>query len=50
MKFNVTGTDNSKLKDIEEKIKNIYEVKLKNQNPYVRLARESLTTYVSTGK
>ncbi|MBL4934656.1 AmmeMemoRadiSam system protein A [Clostridium sp. YIM B02515] len=49
MKFNVLSEDSSKLKDIENLRKLNHKKKLQQTDPYVRLARESLTTYLTKG-
>jgi len=50
IKFNIISDDESKLENLEKIRLSNYE-KRKNQNdPYVRLARESLTTYLSSGE
>jgi AmmeMemoRadiSam system protein A/AmmeMemoRadiSam system protein B len=50
MKFNTTSQESSALKELEELKKAAEQKKLHQTNPYVRLARESLTTYLTTGK
>jgi len=50
MKFNVQGEDVSKIPQIEEIRRTAYENKRAQKDPYVRLARESLTTYLTTEK
>ncbi|TCT15512.1 hypothetical protein EDC18_103217 [Natranaerovirga pectinivora] len=50
MSFSIVGKEDSKLGAIEQAISNKKEQKLNNANPYVKLARESLTTYLETGK
>ncbi|EPR09561.1 AmmeMemoRadiSam system protein A [Ruminiclostridium papyrosolvens] len=49
MKFNTLSEDTSRLFDLETIRKEAYENKIQNSDPYVRLARESLTTYLKTG-
>ncbi|GKU24899.1 AmmeMemoRadiSam system protein A [Clostridium folliculivorans] len=48
MKFNVLSEDEPKLGELEELRKSQYEKKNNQSDPYVRLARESLTTYLTT--
>lgn len=43
MKFNIISKDTSKLEDLKSLIKS------QQDDPYVKLARESLTTYLTTG-
>jgi hypothetical protein len=50
MKFDVTSKDTSKLEILEKSRKYRYEEKLGSMDPYVRLARENLTNYLTTGK
>lgn len=47
MKFEITGEDDSKLQAIKNLL---YEKKQNQKNPYVKLARDSLTSYLETGK
>ncbi len=49
MRFNVIGQNESALKKIEELRDAEYEKKGNQSDPYVRLARESLTTYLQYG-
>lgn len=49
MKFNILSEDTSRLADLESIRKEAYEKKTLNSDPYVRLARQSLTTYLKTG-
>ncbi|MBC8060291.1 MAG: AmmeMemoRadiSam system protein A [Clostridiaceae bacterium] len=50
MKLNILGEEESKLKELEE-IKNLrYSKKLNHQDAFVRLARESLTHFLTTGE
>lgn len=49
MRFKVLSEDVSKLKELENIRKGAYEKRRNQTDPYVRLARESLTTYLSTG-
>lgn len=47
MRFEITGDEDSRL----ETIKNLrYEKKQNQKDPYVKLARDSLTSYLETGK
>ncbi|WP_160672680.1 AmmeMemoRadiSam system protein A [Clostridium sp. C8-1-8] len=48
MKFNVLSEDVPKLPELENIRKTQYEKKSIQSDPYVRLARESLTTYLTT--
>ncbi len=50
MKFRVVSEDVSKLGELEELRKNLYEKRRSNSDPHVRLARESLTTYIDRGQ
>jgi MEMO1 family protein len=50
MRFNITSQDYSVLTELEKLKKAAEHKKLHQTNPYVRLARESLTTYLTTGK
>ncbi|MBC2581487.1 AmmeMemoRadiSam system protein A [Clostridium sp. DJ247] len=50
MKFNVISKDNSILESLENIRKTVQKKKLNQKDPYVRLARESLSTYLNTGK
>ncbi len=50
MKFSILSEDTSRLADLETIRKEAYEKKTLHSDPYVRLARESLTTYLKTGK
>ncbi len=49
MKFNILSEDTSRLVDLETIRKEAYEKKILHSDPYVRLARESVTTYLKTG-
>ena len=49
MNFKVSSEDSPKLKKIEAIRTSSYEKRKNQSDPYVRLARESLTTYLSTG-
>lgn len=49
MRFNITSKSDSKLKELEEVKKLSHKKKLSQKDPYVRLARESLTTYLTKG-
>lgn len=49
MRFKVLSEDVSRLKELENIRERAYEKRKKQTDPYVRLARESLTTYLSTG-
>jgi AmmeMemoRadiSam system protein A len=48
MRLNVISQDSSKLEELEALRKQAYEKKANQSDPYVRLARESLTTYLSS--
>ncbi len=50
MKFNILGEDISRLKELEALRSKSYEKKENQSDPYVRLARESLATYLNSGK
>ncbi|MBP2020786.1 AmmeMemoRadiSam system protein A/AmmeMemoRadiSam system protein B [Clostridium punense] len=50
MKFNKIREDETKVDRIEELKKSLYKNKLNEKDPYVRLARESLTNYLTTGR
>jgi AmmeMemoRadiSam system protein A len=50
MRINIVSEGSSKLKELEELKKTVQQKKLTQSDPYVRLARESLTTYLTTGK
>ncbi len=50
MKFDVTSKGTSILEILEKNRKHRYEEKLNSMDPYVRLARENLTNYLTTGK
>jgi MEMO1 family protein len=50
MSFNIVSENASMLGELEELKKTAQQKKLNQTNPYVRLARESLTTYITTGK
>jgi hypothetical protein len=50
MKFEPTNLSLSKLHSIEATINEKTKKKLENQDPYVKLARESLTTFIQTKK
>jgi AmmeMemoRadiSam system protein A/AmmeMemoRadiSam system protein B len=50
MKFNILSKDASKLEELETIRKGNYEKRKNETDVYVKLARESLTTYLSTGK
>ncbi|MBS4538603.1 AmmeMemoRadiSam system protein A [Clostridium sp. D2Q-11] len=49
MEFSFDNDDNSKLDSILDRKRKSYENRVKNSNPYVRLARENLTHYLKTG-
>lgn len=46
VRFNIVSEDSPKLHELEEIRNNDYEKRTQNSDPYVRLARESLTTYL----
>ncbi|MDF2612341.1 MAG: hypothetical protein K0S71_127 [Clostridia bacterium] len=50
MKFNIISEDASKLQELEGLRRAAYEKKHQQSDPYVRLARESLTVYLNTEK
>jgi MEMO1 family protein len=50
MRINIVSEGSSKFKELEELKKTVQQKKLTQNDPYVRLARESLTTYLTTGK
>jgi AmmeMemoRadiSam system protein A len=50
MKFNILSEDEPKIGELEKLRKSQYENKNNQSDPYVRLARESLTTYLTTGR
>lgn len=50
MRINIVSEGSSKFKELEELKKTAQQKKLTQNDPYVRLARESLTTYLTTGK
>lgn len=50
MRFNKIREDETKVDKIEEFKKSMYKNKLNEKDPYVRLARESLTNYLTTGR
>lgn len=50
MKFEPYSKDTSRLEDLRRIKEKHYEKKINSKDPYVRLARESLTTYLNTGK
>lgn len=50
MKFNILSDNNSKLEELELLRKAYHEKRNHQSDPYVRLARESLTTYLNSGK
>jgi AmmeMemoRadiSam system protein A/AmmeMemoRadiSam system protein B len=50
MKFNVISEDSPKLEELESIRRADYEKKQHQSDPYVKLARESLTTYLNTGE
>jgi AmmeMemoRadiSam system protein A len=50
MKFNVISEDSPKLEELESIRRADYERKQHQSDPYVKLARESLTTYLNTGE
>ena len=50
MNINIVSEGSSKLKELEELKKTAQQKKLAQNDPYVKLARESLTTYLTTGK
>ncbi|QAT39677.1 AmmeMemoRadiSam system protein A [Clostridium sp. JN-9] len=49
MRFNVISEDSSKVEKLELLRLQDYEKRVRSGGPYVRLARESLTTYLNTG-
>jgi len=48
MKFNILAEETSKLEELESIRSEAYEKKQNQGNPHVRLARESLTTFITT--
>lgn len=50
MKFDVIADDTSKLSELDELRKVAQSKKVNQRDPYVKLARESLTTFLATGK
>lgn len=50
MRFNVESNDSSKVENLESLRLEAYEKRVRSGDPYVKLARESLTTYLNTGK
>lgn len=50
MRFNIIGEDNPKLTELELIRKENYEKRKSLSDPYVKLARESLINFLSTGK
>lgn len=50
MKLEAFSNDTSKLKELERIRKDEYESKKQEKDPYVKLARESLTQYLTTGE
>lgn len=50
MKFDEISEDTSRLDELQIIRKKAYERKNQQSDPYVKLARESLTTYLETGK
>ncbi|NLY43153.1 MAG: AmmeMemoRadiSam system protein A [Clostridiaceae bacterium] len=50
MKFNILSNDASKLHELEGIQNTVREKKQNQSNPYVRLARESLTTFLTKGE
>jgi MEMO1 family protein len=50
MRINIVSEGSSKFKELEELKKTSQQKKLTQNDPYVRLARESLTTYLTTRK
>jgi uncharacterized protein, PH0010 family len=50
IRFNVISKDSSKLEELDSIRKTNYEKRQQQSDPYVRLARESLTTFINTGK
>ncbi|WP_234124179.1 AmmeMemoRadiSam system protein A [Clostridium hydrogenum] len=50
MKFNVLSEDVSRLGELQSIRTEAYEKRKNQTDPYVRLARESLTTYLKSGK
>jgi AmmeMemoRadiSam system protein A/AmmeMemoRadiSam system protein B len=50
MKFNIISEDSSKLEELEALRRENLERRKNIRNPYVKLAIESLTTYLKTGK
>lgn len=50
MRINVISEDSPRLGKIEEAHTAAYESRIEQGDPYVKLARESLTTYLSTGR
>lgn len=50
MKFNILDKDGSKLSQLEELQNGVLEKRKEKDNPYVRLARESVEFYLNEGK
>lgn len=50
MRFNIIGKDKSKLEELTDIKKRGYSDKLKDKDPYVKLAKETLITYITTGE
>jgi AmmeMemoRadiSam system protein A/AmmeMemoRadiSam system protein B len=50
MKFNIISEDSSKVEKLESLRMEDYKKRISGNDPYVRLARESLTTYINTGE
>lgn len=50
MRFNVISEDSSKIGKLEALRLEAYEKRVRGSDPYVKLARESLTTYLNTGQ
>lgn len=50
MRFNIISNNTSMLEELESMRQDAFEKKKKQSDPYVKLARESLNTFLSTGK
>lgn len=50
MKFEITGKDKSKLLELKEIKKKDYSIFLNETDPYLKLAKETLITYLTTGE
>lgn len=50
MRFNIISQDTSKLEQLESIKRTDYEKRKQQSDPYVRLARESLTAFLNTGE